>query len=45
MNFWGNMEVFKAQIIKPGDGTYPTGENLKGIGMIIYVKYNEEMFK
>lgn len=39
---YGNMNVFKVSIIKPGEGFYPNGENIEGLGMIIYIDYNKE---
>ncbi len=45
MNFWGNLKVFKVQMVRPGNGMYITGKELDGMGMIIYVKYEEEMFE
>ena len=44
MNFWGNFKVNKVQII-PKNGMYITGKELNGMGMVIYVKYEEGMFK
>lgn len=45
MDYWGKMKVSKVEICKPGNGYWANGTALDGLGMIIYVEFEEKYFK